>query len=44
MLLNKLLDLVTDNKVDLARKVMGTQAFMRSRGGKVRNQEGRDEF
>ena len=44
VLLNELLDLVTDNRVDLARKVMGTQAFMRSRGGKVRNQEGRDEF
>ena len=43
-LLQELLDLISTNKVSLARKVMGTQAFMRARGRNLRNQEGRDVF
>lgn len=43
-LLQELLDLVSTNKLSLARKVMGSQAFMRARGRKLRNQAGRDGF
>lgn len=42
-LLGELLDLITTNKLSLARKVMGTQSFMRARGRKLRNQEGCDD-
>jgi hypothetical protein len=42
-LLGELLDLISTNKLSLARKVMGTQAFMRARGRKLRDQEGRGD-
>ena len=42
-LLGELLDLITTNKLSLARKVMGTQAFNRARGRKLRDQEGRSD-
>lgn len=42
-LLGELLDLISTNKLSLARKVMGTQSFMRARGRKLRNQEGCDD-
>lgn len=42
-LLGELLDLISTNKLSLARKVMGTQAFMRARGRKLRDQEGRSD-
>lgn len=40
-LLSELLDLISSDQLALARKVMGTQAFMRARGRKLRDQEGR---
>lgn len=43
-LLHELLDLISSNKVSLARKMMGTQAFNRARSRKLRNQEGIDEL
>jgi hypothetical protein len=43
-LLGELLDLLSTNKLSLARKVMGSQAFMRARGRKLRNQEDRDDL
>ena len=43
-LLGELLDLISTNKLSLARKVMGSQAFMRARGRKLRDQEGRDDL
>ena len=43
-LLGELLDLLSTNKLSLARKVMGSQAFMRARGRKLRDQEGRDDL
>ena len=43
-LLHELLDLISTNKLSLARKVMGSQAFNRARSRKLRNQEGRDAF
>ena len=43
-LLAELLELISTNKLSLARKVMGTQSFMRARGRKLRNQEGRDDL
>ena len=42
-LLGELLDLITSDKLSLARKVMGTQAFNRARGRKLRDQEGRSD-
>jgi hypothetical protein len=42
-LLGELLDLISTNKLSLARKVMGTQTFMRARGRKLRDQEGRGD-
>lgn len=39
-LLDELLELISTDKHSLARKVMGTQLFMRARGKKVRNQVG----
>ena len=42
-LLGELLDLITTNKLSLARKVMGTQAFNRARGRKLRDQECRSD-
>ena len=41
-LLHELLDLISTNKLSLARKVMGTQAFNRARSRKLRNQESSD--
>jgi hypothetical protein len=43
-LLAELLELISTNKLSLARKVMSTQSFMRARGRKLRNQEGRDDL
>jgi len=42
-LLDELLELISTDKHSLARKVMGTQLFMRARGKKVRNQVGSDD-
>lgn len=42
-LLGELLDLISSDQLALARKVMGTQAFMRARGRKLRDQQGRGE-
>ena len=42
-LLDELLELISTDKYSLARKVMGTQLFMRARGKKVRNQDGSDD-
>ena len=42
-LLDELLELMSTDKHSLARKVMGTQLFMRARGKKVRNQVGSDD-
>lgn len=42
-LLDELLELISTDKYSLARKVMGTQLFMRARGKKVRNQVGSDD-
>ena len=42
-LLGELLDLISSDQLALARKVMGTQAFMRARGRKLRDQEGRED-
>lgn len=42
-LLDELLELISTDKHSLARKVMGTQLFMRARGKKVRNQDGSDD-
>jgi Ca-activated chloride channel family protein len=39
-LLGELLDLISSDQLALARKVMGTQSFMRARGRKLRDQEG----
>ena len=43
-LLGELLDLISSDQLALARKVMGTQSFMRARGRKLRDQEGRGEI
>ena len=40
-LLGELLDLISSDQLALALKVMGTQTFMRARGRKLRDQEGR---
>ena len=42
-LLDELLELISTDKHSLARKVMGTQLFMRARGKKVSNQVGSDD-
>jgi len=42
-LLDELLELISTDKYSLARKVMGTQLFMRARGKKLRNQDGSDD-
>ena len=42
-LLGELLELISSEKLAIARKVMGTQAYMRARGRKVRDQEGRSD-
>ena len=42
-LLSELLELLSTDQLNLARKVMGTQAFMRARGRKLRDSEGRDD-
>jgi hypothetical protein len=42
-LLGELLELLSTDQLNLARKVMGTQAFMRARGRKLRDSEGRDD-
>ena len=42
-LLDELLELISTDKHSLARKVMGTQLFMRARGKKLRNQDGSDD-
>ncbi|MFM7312055.1 MAG: hypothetical protein ACKO0M_02620 [Cyanobium sp.] len=42
-LLGGLLDLISTNKLSLARKVMDTEAFMRARRRKLRDQEGRTD-
>ena len=42
-LLGELLELISGEKLAIARKVMGTQAYMRARGRKVRDQEGRSD-
>ena len=41
-LLQELLELISTNKLSLARKVMGTQVFNRARSRKLLNQEGCD--
>ena len=42
-LLGELLDLISTDQLGIARKVMGSQAYMRARGRKLRDQQGRGE-